>query len=237
MSDSHGMKVATDGFRLRGAEMSRIDAFSDVVFGFALTLLVVSLEVPKSFEELQTAMHGFLPFAICFLFLLVVWHSHYIFFKRFGLQDTRTILLNSILLFVVLFYVYPLKFLFTLLLGQLTGTEPSAHISSNYQVSELMILYGVGYAAVQSLFALLYWNGWRQKEELRLNALERLLTRSSIIDFVGVAAIALLSCLLSLVLRSSGRSDYAGYVYFLIAPWKTWHGMHFGRKARLLAKS
>ena len=41
--------IAKDGFRLRGTEMSRIDAFSDVVFGFALTLIVVSLDVPKTF--------------------------------------------------------------------------------------------------------------------------------------------------------------------------------------------
>ena len=37
---------------LRGREVSRIEGFSDAVFGFALTLLVVSLEVPESFADL-----------------------------------------------------------------------------------------------------------------------------------------------------------------------------------------
>jgi hypothetical protein len=37
-----------DGFRLRGGEISRVESFSDAVFGFALTLLVVSLDVPKN---------------------------------------------------------------------------------------------------------------------------------------------------------------------------------------------
>jgi uncharacterized membrane protein len=31
------------GFRCRGKEVNRIKAFSDAVFGFALTLLVISL--------------------------------------------------------------------------------------------------------------------------------------------------------------------------------------------------
>ena len=95
-------KVASDGFRLRGTEMSRIDGFSDVVFGFALTLLVVSLEVPKSYTELHELMRGFLPFAINFSLLVTVWYAHYTFFRRYGLHDTGTIALNAMLLFVVL---------------------------------------------------------------------------------------------------------------------------------------
>jgi hypothetical protein len=34
------------GFRWRGRDVTRIEALSDAVFGFAITLLVVSLEVP-----------------------------------------------------------------------------------------------------------------------------------------------------------------------------------------------
>lgn len=40
-------EVGRGAFRWRGREISRIEGLSDAVFGFAITLLVVSLEVPK----------------------------------------------------------------------------------------------------------------------------------------------------------------------------------------------
>src|SRR5918912_701157 len=98
-----------NGFRLRGlGEVARIEAFSDAVIAFAVTLLVVSLEVPKTFDELLLTMRGFFAFAICFALLLSVWYDHYKFFRRYGLMDTPTRWLNSALLFLMLLYVYPL---------------------------------------------------------------------------------------------------------------------------------
>jgi uncharacterized membrane protein len=59
------------------------------------------------------AMRGFLAFAIRFAMLVSLWEKHYRFFRRFGLQDGATLALNGALLFGVLFYVYPLKFVMT----------------------------------------------------------------------------------------------------------------------------
>src|SRR3954468_11492821 len=93
-------------FRWRGGEITRLEGFSDAVFAFAVTLLVVSLEVPKTFHELMEAMRGFAAFGICFALLADVWFNHYRFFRRYGLQNPWAVFLNCVLLF----YVYPLKF-------------------------------------------------------------------------------------------------------------------------------
>ena len=120
-----------EDFRWRGEDVSRIEGFSDAVFAFAVTLLVVSLEVPKTFDELLATMRGFFAFAICFTLLLIVWYDHYKFFRRYGLRDAPTRWLNSALLFLMLMYVYPLKFLFTLLIDQWFGFAKNEMIETS----------------------------------------------------------------------------------------------------------
>ena len=123
-------------FRLRGHEVRRIEAFSDAVFAFAVTLLIVSLEVPKSFEELMVTMRGFFAFGVSFVLLMMIWYEQNIFFRRYGLDDLTTIVLNCTLIFLVLFYVYPLKFLFTLVFSsQIYGEWPFAVYYEGYRYS------------------------------------------------------------------------------------------------------
>src|SRR6185503_17853641 len=109
-----GIIPGEKGFRWRGAEITRLEGFSDAVFAFAVTLLVVSLEVPKDFGDLLETMRGFPAFAVCFALLAHIWSHHYRFFRRYGLQTPWANFLNCSLLFFVFFYVYPLKFLFNL---------------------------------------------------------------------------------------------------------------------------
>jgi len=157
-----------EGFRWRGVEVWRVEGFSDSVFAFAVTLLVVSLEVPRTFDELLAVMRGFFAFAICFALLLSVWHDHYKYFRRYGLRDTPTMWLNSVLLFLVLIYVYPLKFLFTLLTDQFLGFGDKTRVPGGgtaemiepSQIPLLMMIYGAGFVAVQLVFVLFYWRAY-----------------------------------------------------------------------------
>jgi uncharacterized membrane protein len=229
-------------FRWRGHEISRIEGLSDAVFAFAITLLVVSLEVPKTFTELAETMHGFGAFLVSFVLLFSVWFTQYKFFRRYGLQDTITIVLNAVLLFVVLFYVYPLKFLFSFLIDRFTGGHGEVHlpngsvtnmIETEGQMASLMVIFNLGYLAVFGVFVLLFWHAYRKREVLELNELERFDTRESIQECSLMCGIALLS-LLVVAVGSVARAGLAGMVYMLTPVVMTLSGMTMGRRRRKL---
>ena len=227
------------GFHWRGGEISRLEAFSDAVFAFAVTLLVVSLEVPYTFEELMDVIRGFPAFAICFSMLLLVWYNHAKFFRRYGMQDPLIQALNAALLFVVLFYVYPLKFLFTMLVGLVThgATLPHAHHLqeplTQQDVPRLMAIYGLGYAAVFGIFAIMHLIAYGRRKKLELNAVEAFRTRKSLIDHIAMTCFGLTSTILALLLPTN-LSGLAGWIYMFIGVYYTIAGTTFGKRERLL---
>jgi uncharacterized membrane protein len=230
------------GFRWRGGEIARIEGLSDAVFAFAVTLLVVSLEVPKTFNELATLMRGFVPFAICFCLLMQVWHEQYRYFRRYNLQDSASTVLNAILLFVVLFYVYPLKFLFSYLVnGWMHGSQQVQlaggvveNIIEPHQMPQLMAIFSGGYLAVSMIFVLLFGHALRRRDVLELNAQEVFATKTSIGAAVLQASVAAIS-LAIVAFGSESMAGASGLVYpILLAPGFTIYYSIMARKRRLL---
>ncbi|MEP6989402.1 MAG: TMEM175 family protein [bacterium] len=161
-------------FRWRGNGVSRIEGLSDAVFGFAITLLVVSLEVPKTVADLLVSSRAFVPFVASFLVLFSIWRAQFHFFRRYGLEDETTVWLTGALLVMVLFLVYPLKFLFTLfgsvlMSGGATSVKDTMHFDD---FPKVLGLYATGFFGVMIAFALLYGHAARQREVLQLTALE-----------------------------------------------------------------
>jgi hypothetical protein len=157
----------------RRHEVSRLEAFSDAAFAFALTLLVVSLDVPRSYDELMRTMRGFPSFACCFALLVWIWHEHNLFFRRYGLHDSWTVFVNSMLLFVTLFYVYPLKFMFDSMFAQMMpAAYPELKRMSLVELSRASAIYGLGFFILFSLFALLYRHAHNRRAALGLTPIE-----------------------------------------------------------------
>jgi uncharacterized membrane protein len=96
-------------FRWRGSEVSRVEGFTDAVFAFAVTLLVVALEVPHTFEGLMDVVRGFPAFILCFILLMTFWNAHYRYHRRYGIESAFSRVITMAIIVLVLFYVYPLK--------------------------------------------------------------------------------------------------------------------------------
>lgn len=215
-------------FRWRGKEVSRLENLADAVFGFALTLLVVSTEVPRTFESLMRVFRDFPAFAACFAILLMFWNDHYKFFRRYGLEDFFTRSLNYAILLLVLFSVYPLKFLFTTWLGSGNG------ITSLEQLATLFRIYGLGFAVIWLLYALLQFHALRQAEALQLSPVEVVMSRLQLNEFRLQIAV----CFISIGLTYLPVSPWLpGVAYCLIGPFAGLNGWWHGRQVDRLLKA
>ena len=204
-------------FRWRGGEITRIEGFSDAVFAFAVSLLVVALEVPHTYAELRDVLHAFPGFVASFVMLYLFWSYHYRYFRRYGLEDHFSKWMNAVLLLLVLFSVYPLKFLFGLMFQDLfSGGIHGAHpiiLKSEEESAGLLYIYGLGLAGIFTCYAALYQHAYNLRARLRLTRAEELLTAGAVRGYV----IAIGVCLLSVLMVKLGRQAEAGLVYFLIA--------------------
>lgn len=206
-------------FRLRGKEVLRIEAFTDAVFAFAVTLLIVSLEVPETFNALLAVMKGFLAFAISFALLMEIWWEQNVFFRRYGLHDVRTIWLNGTLIFTVLVYMYPLKFLFSLFAGGFVhkGETHEPVFSSVDQVPQLMYIYGTGYVLVYFILMMMHCHAYAKREKLELNDLEKFETISKIYALAILIGVGLIVLLMTSIVDAENAGQ-TGMIYMLIGP-------------------
>jgi uncharacterized membrane protein len=155
----------------RRREATRLEAFSDAMIAFAAALVVLSLDVPKGYSDLIENLQGFIPFALTFAALLLVWVAHKNLFRRYPLDDTFTIVTNSVFLFTILFYAYPLKFIVGSVV-EIFVHGNDAVLASPGELRNLFVLYGLGWMIVFFCIALLYWHAARSAAELGLSEIE-----------------------------------------------------------------
>jgi uncharacterized membrane protein len=220
-------------FRWRGGAVSRIEGLSDAVFALSLTLLVVALEVPKTGEGLVAVFWQFPAFILCFAFLLWVWYEHFLYHRRYGFEDTTTIALNGVLLFFIVFYVFPMKFLASVLVTAPLAGSPG--VSEMSRGTTVMVLFSTGFVGIFVVLSVMYWRAWRLRDQMHLNPAEKAATKGRLQRHLATVAIGVASLLLALLVPQAPA--LSGLVYFLMGPIMGWMGYRTGKAVERAAAS
>lgn len=225
---AEGAQSRDDGFRHRGTEVSRVEALSDAVFGFGITLLVMSVEPPTSYADLIDSFRGLPAFAACFALLAWLWHVHFVFCRRFGLTDPRFVILNTVFLFLVVFYMYPLKFVFVGFTYWLTGMVQQRYVAapgmSAAEVSTLFVIYGLGFTLVTGVIAMMHAHALSLRRSLALNDHEAAATRLEIVQNLLRALVGLI-CAGIASLVSARYVGLSGFAFMLLGPFEAIGGI------------
>ena len=206
-------------FYHRGTATTRLEAFVDAAFAFALTLLVISFDaVPQSYDELVIALRGVPAFLFAFSILAMFWIAHRNWSMRFGLDTTFATLVSLALIFILLVYVYPLRAMATAAVSALTnGWLPTAfYIDNVSKVRGLFAIYGVGFFVSNLCLVSLNWHALRRARILSLTPEERLLTRQEVLAWSIVGSFGLFSSILAMVLPDR-LIGFAGWSYMALA--------------------
>jgi len=207
----------------RGREVTRIEAFVDAAFAFAVTLLVISFDsVPDSVAALVEALKGVPAFAASFALLAMIWWQHADWSRRYGLDDGRSVLLSLLLVFLVLVYVYPLRIIFTAFFGWISnGWLPmGVAIGSDRDLQLMFLAYAVAWTTLGIVVVALYRHAWRMRDALGLDRRERIELRGAIAAqwmIPATGAVALLVLAACALCGQPGLSGFSGFAYALMA--------------------
>jgi uncharacterized membrane protein len=140
-----------------GMNKVRVESFSDGVFAFAITLLVLSIPIPdiKSVDDqflttaLLRAIPQLIPYVTSFATIGIIWLNHHSMFHEVEKVEHTTLTLNLLLLLVVAFIPYP------------TGV-----IGRYGALRSAVVLYGATFTAAGLAFTALWF-------DIRRNRLSR----------------------------------------------------------------
>src|SRR5262249_34921168 len=168
-----------NGFRLRGIAMTRLETFIDAAFAFAITMLVIATQqIPDDIETLLAAFKNVPAFVASIIVVGIFWRGHWLWSRRYGLEDGISIFISWAMIVTILIYMYPLKATFSsmwfFLSNGRVGHTLGAHSVS--QVRSLFALFALGFTAIALEVMLLNLRAWQLREPLRLNARERSIT-------------------------------------------------------------
>ncbi len=207
-------------FRLRGLEVTRLDTFVDAAFAFVLTLLVISFdEIPSNYAEMVEGIKRIPAFLTSFVVLMIFWLSHRSWSRRYGLENTRTLLLSLAVIFTILVYVYPLRMVFESMYQWISGGRLSSSITidSWSHLRGMFNYYSTGFLVMSLLFALIYIETLRCRHPLGLNEQETRRTKEEVVAWMVCSLLAVLSLVIANVANDHWVT-LAGWIYAFTYP-------------------
>jgi uncharacterized membrane protein len=121
----------------------RLENFSDIVFGFSISLLAVQLGVPKSAAEIVLAHYLF--FFSTFAIMAAAWYLHYRMFRFAFAAQALDVILNFIFLAGVAFLPYTLELLTQMRDVGLPGMLYGVDLGTLFLVLAILNLRGLAY--------------------------------------------------------------------------------------------
>lgn len=172
-------------FRWRGNSVTRIENLSDIVFALALGILVSTSTRPQTFSDLNAHLQTIVPVAAGFFILVSIWNAHFVYFRRYGVADRTIIWLNGALLLLVLFFAYPLRFIFDSLYWFVFGLFGDwSHMEASgigpRSAGIIMGYFALGYCLIYLLISQMFSHALAKADLLDLSDAERAMTRISI---------------------------------------------------------
>jgi uncharacterized membrane protein len=163
------------GRHLRGTlEFDRIVTFNDAVYAIALTLLVVTIEVPRVpeptnrralYDALQDMQPQVITFFTSFIVIASFWVANHRFVERLGAFDRPLLRANLLYLAFVAFLPFP------------------AAVLGDFDRNAVAVtFYAITLAVLSAVEALMFWLAWRG------NLLRRVVT-PSIVRYGTIAAL------------------------------------------------
>ena len=223
-----------DGFRLRGLEMTRLETFIDAAFAFAITMLVIAAQqIPDDIETLLAAFKNVPAFIASVIVVGIFWRGHWLWSRRYGLEDGKSIFISWAMMVTILIYIYPLKAIF----GSMWFLLSDGHVGHplglrrDAQARSLFAIFALGFTAIALEILLLNLRAWQLREPLRLNDREKLITRQEITGWSVPVGIGLVSLGLALTLPIE-HVAWSGWIYFsmvILVP------LHSAYRARRMA--
>jgi len=209
---------------------NRLEALSDGAFAVAIGLLVVEVIPVDEFKTVVNIVRHAPAIAAAFAVFLWIWSVHRHYFATYALHDPKTVVLNSVLLFLVLFYVYPLKFVSTYVIEAIFHLNPEtkATLASPEDGALLLQIYGVGFVAIFLCYALLYRHALSRRAVLGLDDVQVLEARMSA-RACGLCMIVGLVSLAVTFVPGGPAKAVAGFSYSLIGPVMGVHGYLAGK--------